>query len=407
MNKDLMLADAEEFASSEGLFEDKGSKAGTYLSIFDFTICQRSKTLPENPAGWEGPFTRQNPKTKEEVVSYAKRYDRMVARIVDISKHTKEFDAAKGGGKVTNWDLSLVFQGQLAVLQLVWIDHVLKRFLKVAPNINFSRPVLISAFKAMKNGDPKQAVSFRQCMTVEPDTNVDNWTKVEEYWKPEVAQNGDKIEGAPYVGADGSLLPPPIQDEEDDSWDYKAQNKFLAVYFRDNVLPKIKAIAERYGLENKDSDSTVAGAELTHTGLPQANDAPVTEKPFNAVAQSLNDMVTGAHVARIKTLSQALGYEPNWATQKLVQADLNELTDEAGRYVIYQMESKLQKQPTQALAPQQQAAPVTPPPPVRVPVPAPVTATVPDVEVPWDDPAPSPVASAPAPPPVEDDVDWG
>lgn len=362
MSNATMVANAEQFADVEGLFEDKQGGTGTYLNIFDFSICQRSKTMPADPTGWEGPFTRQNPRTHEDVISYAKRYDRMIGRIADIYKQTKEFDASKGGGKVTNWNIVLLTGGQRLTLQLVWMDRVLKRFLKVAPNIDYTRPILISAFKAMKNGDPNQAVSFRQYKGDMADRealrNVDKWEKVEEYWKGPVDSEGKRIDG-PQSGADGSILPQPIQDPEDESWDYKEQNRFLGVYFRDNVLPTIKALAEQYGITHEDADASTP----THSG-PPADDTPVTTRPFIVAATNINEMASGAHVARIKQLCQALNYDPDWATGKLLEAGLAELTDEAARYVIYKLEQKAQKS-GQAVAP-----PPPPPPPVAPAPPA-------------------------------------
>lgn len=413
MQDNEMAINAAQFADIEGLFEDKGGSGGIYLSIFDYTICQRSKSfdteeeamsnltaLLVNDPAWTGPHKTTNPKTKQDRYSCSKRYDRMIGRIGDISRHTKEFDASKGGGKVTNWDIVILSGGERLTLQLTYIDHVLKRFLKVAPNINFRLPLFISAFKAMKNGEGKQAVSFKQYQGDIKDIaalkNVDNWDKVEEYWRPQVDANGEKIQGSPYTGADGSILPPPIEDEEDGSWDYKAQNKFLSNYFRTNIEPTIKALAAEYGIESHDTDTSGTG-DMTHTGGPVEDTTPVTTKPFIVVASNLAEMASSVHINRIKQLSKALSMDVNAVVAKLVGAGLDELNGDAAKYVMYMLEQRAAKLGVAIL----ETPKPTPPPPA--PTPAPVSDDL------WDDDdaTPAPLAQKQVVADADGDItDW-
>lgn len=376
-----MMVDPSAYADVEGLFEDRPKGAGTFLSIFQHGICQRSKSYDTeeealsnltamlvNDDGWAGPHKTTNPNTKQDRYSLAKRYDRMVARIADISKDTKEFDASKGGGKVTNWNIIMLSGGKRLTLQLTWCDPVLKRFLKVAPNIDYTRPLLISAFSSMRNGEAKQAVSFRQYQEDMADLaafrDVDKWTKVNEYWQADKrGPDGKALEGSKSVGLDGTILPHPEYDEEDKSWDYRAQNKFLAMYFRDNILPTIKALAEQYGLDNPDTDTSTP----THTG-PTVDDTPVTIKPANPVAMSMNELATGGHIALFRRLAEAQNFEPDYACQKLTGVGINELSDEAVRYAIYKLQTRAAKKAeTVGVAP---ATPIPAPTPVVTPPPA-------------------------------------
>jgi hypothetical protein len=383
-----LIEDGSDYADVEGLFEDKGGDGGMFLSIFDFSICQRSKTMVE---GWEGPFSRKNPKTNEEVISYAKRYDRMVARIIDVTKHTKEFDASKGGGKVTNWNILLIAGGQKMTLQLTWIDSVLKRFLKVAPNINLEKPILISAFRSMKNGEAKQAVSFRQG----EGKDLKTWTKVEEYWKRPVGPDGKTpIEGSSAVGADGTILPQPIHDEEDDSWDYKEQNKFLAKHFRDVTLPKIKAIAAKYGLDKQDSDESMP----THTG----GAGPVTEKPADPLAHDMSDIASGTTLAEVKRVIGVFGWTPEAVVGKMFgpNISISELNEQAAGWMLYQLHELGKKRgvKTELAVSKSKQAPEPeddglddlfsgPATPAATPAPAPAPAAAPadDDDIDWDD----------------------
>ena len=202
----------------------KKTKSDTvYFRVFDGSICQTSKEARE---GWEGPIETTNPQDKTPVYTYIDRYDQVVARIVDVNKYQKTFD---NGGKVSGFELTLLAGPRRAIFRLKWIEPVLKRFLKVAENIDFNKPVRISVFSTIKNGKKGTAVSFQQ-----GDGPVDQWNKVNEFW-----------------GRDNAELPQGVHDDMDDSWDYKEQNKFLGQKFAETVLPRIKAIAASHGIQQQ------------------------------------------------------------------------------------------------------------------------------------------------------------
>jgi len=197
----------------------EGGKA-IYLNVFDGSLCRKSKNFVD---GWEEkPIKTTNPQTKEDVFTFVERYDSIVARIVDVNKYQHKFE---NGGKVSGFDIALLAGGKRAILQLTWIEHTLKRFLKVAPNIDFEKPIRISVFATTKNGKKNTAVSFKQGDGPDPE----QWDKVNEFY------NNDNEE-----------MPKGIHDDNDDSWDYKPQNKFLGEKFAADTLPKIKVIAARY-----------------------------------------------------------------------------------------------------------------------------------------------------------------
>lgn len=207
-------------ACVEGFNAKSERTSGIYLSVFDGSICQKSKTPVD---GWEGPIKTQNPQTKEDVLTYCYRYDSVVARIIDVQKYQKTFDS---GGKSSGFNITLLAGDKKATLQLTWIEPTLKRFLKVARNIDFTKPVRISVFPITKpSGKKSSAVSFKQGDGPDPQ----QWEKVEEFYN---AQSED--------------MPQPTQDDMDGSWDYKPQERFLGVRFAEDVLPKIKEIAAQY-----------------------------------------------------------------------------------------------------------------------------------------------------------------
>lgn len=330
--RDTASEQAEAYSAVEGFYEDTGGAGrGMYFSIFDGSICRKSKVeLPD----WEGPIKTTHPKTKAEINTWVTRFDKIVARVVGVSKNKREFD---DGGKVINWNVLLLAAGKKATLQFVWAEPVLKRFLKVAPNIDFDMPLLISAFSTMKQGKRKQAVSFRQGTS----NNPDDWVKVEEYWKRELGPDNKPLDGTPSKGADGTIMPQPIHDDDDDSWDYKIQNKFLQQYFIDNVKPKIDAVGEKLG---------VAQMEDTDNSAPEfagpAQEAPrvVTELPAQPEMTSVGDAMTAEQNVAIKAACKTLGREAEAASQKFCTVAFHKLSKDGAAYLLYRLNKIIAKQ---------------------------------------------------------------
>lgn len=382
------LAETMADDTVEGFFEKGKHKGGMYLSVFDGSICQRSKVEIE---GWDHVETT-NQTTKETVHSWVHRFDRVVARIIDIDKEKVTFT---NGNSVTNYNIILMAGNKRAVLQLQYMDSVLKRFLKVAPNINFDRPILISAWSTMKEGKKKQAVSFRQG----EGKDVDKWVKVEEFWKTPRDKDGNIL--GPSTAPDQSVMPQPVQDEDDDTWDYKAQNKFLVGHFRENVLPKIKVIAEKYGHVEKAQNDGASTPEFS--GLP-SDAAPAVDpsvKPTEYLATQTGLAMSGEQTAQIKALCKQIGVEPEAVVQKLLNTSLHLLNTQGAAYILYKLTKKLAKMKAEGKI---KEAPAPPPPP-----PAPVApASEDDEDDEWglaDTPTPAPAVTAPQGQPDDDDDD--
>lgn len=341
--------------SNLGFFKRSAGSGIPYLRIFDGSICQTTKTETD---GWEGPIETQHPITKAKVHTWVIRYDSLAAYIIDVERFKKEFSAEQGGGKTSGIELLLQAGGRNGKLTLNWgkngPDPVLKRFLKVAPNIDFNKPFLISAWK---NNTNKQAVSFRQGTSPDPK----QWEKVEEYWKRPTGPDGKPLDGTAAAGADGSILPPPIQDSFDESWDYSGQNRFLMMYFMEKIEPKIKAIAATHKVEapvpHDEGFPTHSGPEV----IPV-----VTEKPAVVMAQTLDDMATGEQKARMRELGTQTNIDIVARSPELVGCGFDEMNKYAASWTIFQLENKLRAQgapapPPQQMAPTEAVAPMVPP----------------------------------------------
>lgn len=232
-----------EHDSREGFNAKSERSQGIYLNVFDGTICQKSKSEIE---GWEGPIKTQNPQTKEDVFTFVFRYGSIVARIIDVNKFQKTFDS---GGKTSGFNITLLAGGKVATLQLRWLEDTLKRFLKVAPNLDFNKSVRIACFPIIKpSGKRAVAVSFKQGDGPVPK----DWPKVEEFYNTANEE-----------------MPHATQDEMDGTWDFKPQERFLGVKFSENTLPQIKQIAAQY------PQFTTEAAQQTQ---PQATGHPQTER---------------------------------------------------------------------------------------------------------------------------------
>lgn len=334
----------QSLVEGEGFYEkSKFNRMGLFFTLFDGTFCLKSKELPVGEEGWEiDPIKTQNPKTKNDVFTFVKRFDKLVCRVVDVNKRRAEF---ADGGKVTNWNFTVMAGGKKATIQTVWADQLLRKFLKVAPNIDFERPIIFSAFRKTEHGKTKQLISIRQGDS----DDLKEWTAVPWYWtKPKDAN--DKVDlSQPAVGRDGSILPEAVHDEDEDTWDFKAQNKMLADHFVHNDLPRIKEIAERLGL-NKDMTVDTDG------GLPEFSGGPAEEKkvasnelfitkerPDRASMTSPRDAMSPAQSAEIRRLSKMLGKDEDALANKIVGEDFDDLNIEGAGYVIFKLTKKLTK----------------------------------------------------------------
>jgi hypothetical protein len=328
----------DDFSDIEG-FEEKRGSGMVYFRIFDKSICMTSKEPREGFE--EKPIETRNPSSGAITKTYVKRFDRLVARIVGFRRDKKEF---KGGGKGVQYSVYLMAGDKKASLQFMGTDPTFKRFLKVAPNIDFTRPILISAFpsKKTKGGEVKwvTAISFRQG----EGKNVDQWTKVDEFWKRPVDDEGNPLLNKPAKGPDGSKLPPMVHDEDEDTWDSKQQDKFLREYFKEHVLPKIEAIEQKYKAQGQavaPSDKPEGGSGTDFNFGDNRPIPVVTEKPEDPQMKSLDDAMTSDQRSTLKKMFKHIGKDPEKSAQKMLGVGFDELSIEAGSYLTYKLQKRI------------------------------------------------------------------
>lgn len=339
---DVSNKQLQSLVEGEGFYEkSKFNRMGLFFTLFDGTFCLKSKELPAGEDGWEiDPIKTTNPKTKTDVFTFVKRFDKLVCRVVDVNKRRAEFN---DGGKVTNWNFTVMAGGKKATIQTVWADQLLRKFLKVAPNIDFERPIIFSAFRKTEQGKTRQLISIRQGDS----DDLKDWTAVPYYWTKPRDEN-DKVDlSQPAVGRDGSILPEAVHDEDEDTWDFKAQNKFLADHFVKNDLPRIKEIAERLGL-NKDMTVDTEGGAPEFSGPPQEKTVDtslhiVKERPDRASMTSPRDAMTPTQSTEIRRLAKLMEKDEDALSNKIVGEDFDDLNVDGAGYVIYKLTKKLKK----------------------------------------------------------------
>lgn len=317
--------------TNEGFNLKRGPSGMIYFNVFDGTLCQKTKEARD---GWEGPIKTINPQDKSDVFTYVMRYDSLVGRIIDVNKYKKEFD---NGGKTSGFNITIMAGSKRGILQLTWIEHTLKRFLKVAPNIDFEKPIRISVWPTKTaKGKTKAAVSFKQG----DDPDPENWVSIPEFYNKE---NED--------------MPKAIYDEDNDEWDDKAQNRFLGERFAADTLPKIKEIAARYpAYQAPAAPPQTYPPQQTHSQAQVEQHLDKT-KPDNPVAKSLADLVTAKQLGMIRAMSREKGLDAESLCRQELECATDELSKRAASYFIDFIQNVKDERPAPAPAPAPVAQP--------------------------------------------------
>jgi hypothetical protein len=336
-----MLASDEEFT---GGFIEKGTGSGWLrFQVFDGTICLKSKT-PVNEKGWEkDPIPTTHPKTKKEILTWIKRFDSLVVRVINVERRRTEFE---GGSKITNYNLTLLAGPRdkpiRGTLQLVYMDAMLRKFLKVAPNIDFTKFIRFSAFKKVTEGKSKQLISIKQG----DGPDYQQWPAVPFYWQHGVDDKGYADYSTKAVGADGSVLPAPLHDEDSEEWDFKAQNKFLVSYFMEKVKPRVDDAAKQLGLDRFVPPPENEGTP-EFSGPAREEEIPIVdERPSVLTAMSVKDAMMPAQASEIRKLCKLIGKSPEKMTQTLFKdedLDFDDLSINAASYLTYRLNKKIAK----------------------------------------------------------------
>lgn len=157
-----------------------------------------------------------NPKTGAVITKYGFRYDSVSGHVVKILKYDTE---RKYSTRYFGFKMHIVEGGETYVLDMPYNSQILRRFLRVARNIDWALPLSITVFKGKKeNGLEELGVWFQQkAATVKP-----YYTREQPHGMPEATH-----------------------DPVEDAWDFKAQHRWLVARLIEETIPDIDAAAKR------------------------------------------------------------------------------------------------------------------------------------------------------------------
>lgn len=226
-------------------FQQKTAGDGNYFSIKFGSIVRESKTPQE---GFER-INGKNKRTGEEYTKYIQRFDTIEALITKIEWYDTEqkFTARYQGFKV-----HLNANGKKGVLDLAINSRTTSRFMKLAENINFTKPV---EFRAWHDSKSDSTAIF-------------------------VGQDGESVPQK-YTRENPGDMPEPTQDFKK-NWDYSAQMAFLHEKMMKVVIPRVGAAQPK--------EPEGASTELEHGDNDADTLTPLDPKLVTRVKESLTDL---------------------------------------------------------------------------------------------------------------------
>lgn len=156
-----------------------------------------------------------NPRSGETFTKYGYRFD----TVSGLAEKLVKYDTGQQyATRYFGFKLHLIDGHDRYVLDMPYQSEMLRRFLRVAPCIDWTKPFSITVFKGKgkKEGDEKTGIWFQQAgETVKP-----HFSREEPHGMPEATYDND------------------LQQ-----WDFKAQHRWLIEKLKEEVIPAIDAAA--------------------------------------------------------------------------------------------------------------------------------------------------------------------
>lgn len=235
--------------------QEKSGGSGIFLVVKHDCICQESKV--EKP-GFE-PREVRNPQTDETSIKFIKPYGSVAAMITKIEWRDtgEQYDQ-----RYTSWRIHLDMGDEgKAVMELPYQSRASSRFMKLAENIDFSRPVELRAWYDAKG---KSTAFF-----------VGQWENEDDEKSISVPQK--------YTRDNPGACPEPVQ-RLGGKWSFDDQTEFLHSRMMTVVIPAVDAANRNghepsAGVENEpeptmDRDGLLAKIRSLCTQLNAAGDEP-------------------------------------------------------------------------------------------------------------------------------------
>lgn len=187
-------------------FQERTDDGGLFFQIKHNTICEESRIERD---GFR-PVEVKNPRTDELIIKFIKPYKVIEAMVTKIEWRDTEqqFDQ-----RYLSWKIFLNANGKIGVLEIPFQSRASSRFMKLAENIDFSKPV---EFRAWKDHKTDSTAFF-------------------------VGQDGESV-SQKYTKDNPGACPPPKQSFAG-KWNFDDQMEFLHKRMLDVVIPKVEAVA--------------------------------------------------------------------------------------------------------------------------------------------------------------------
>lgn len=160
-----------------------------------------------------------NPRTGAVVTKYGYRFDTVSGRAVKLVKYDT---GQKYSTRYFGFKLHLSEGGETYVLDMPYQSQILRRFLRVARNVDWALPISITIFKG-KGKDGKAGAE---------ETGV--WFQ----------QRGETVKPY-YCREQPHGMPVATFDDQEQKWDFKPQHRWLVDRLQSETIPDIEQIAAR------------------------------------------------------------------------------------------------------------------------------------------------------------------
>lgn len=176
-----------------------------FLVVKHHTICQESKEPRE---GWR-PVPVTNPRTGENITKYIRPYDSVTGYIDKLEWYDRKDE--QSGARFIGYKIHMSDGDQSAVLDLPFRSMGYRVFMKIAENLDYSKPVEFSAWHDRK--DDRTAFLARQ--------------------------GGVSIKHRYTVSSPGEC-PPPVLNDLTRKWDFSTQEVWLKNRIDSAVVPEVE-----------------------------------------------------------------------------------------------------------------------------------------------------------------------
>lgn len=159
-----------------------------------------------------------NPSTGQTVRKYGYKYRSVSGRAVKLVKYDTEQKYSK---RYFGFKLHLMDEGGTFVIDMPYQSQILRRFLRLARNIDWTKPFSITIFKGKK----KEGAGVEE-------TGI--WFE----------QSGETVKSY-YTLEHPHGMPAATQDPDTHEWDFKAQHRWLVERLKSETIHDIETAAAR------------------------------------------------------------------------------------------------------------------------------------------------------------------